>query len=119
MAHFIPCSKTSDASRVVVLFFDNVIKLHGIPKTMVSDRDVKFVSYFWKTLWHKMDTKLKFSSAFHPQTDSQTEVIQRTLGNLFRCLIGENLKTWDLILPMTEFAYNGSVNRTKVLVLLK
>ena len=112
MTHFIPCSKTSEASRVAVLFFDNVVKLHEIPKTMVSDRGVKFVSYFWKTLWHKMDTKLKFSTAFHPQTDGQTEVINRTLENLLRCLVGENLKTWDLILPMTEFAYNGSVNRT-------
>jgi len=112
MAHFILCFKTSDASRVAVLFFDNVVKLHGIPKTMVSDRDVKFVSCFWKTLWHKMSTKLKFSTAFHPQTDGQIEVVNRTLGNLLRCLVGKNLRTCDLILPMAEFAYNGSVNRT-------
>ena len=101
------------------MFFDNIVKLHEIPKIMVSDRDVKFVSYFWKILWHKMGIKLKFSIAFHPQTDGQTEVVNRTLGNLLRCLVGENLKTWDLILPMAEFAYNGSVNRTRVSVLLK
>ena len=112
MAHFIPCSKTLDASRAAVLFFNTVIKLHELPKTMVSDKDVKFVSYFWKTLWHKMGTKLKFSTAFHPQTDGQTEIVNRTLGNLLRCLVRKNLKTWDLILPMAEFAYNGSVNRT-------
>ena len=68
-----------------------------------------------------MGTKLKFSTAFHPhpQADGQTEVINKTLGNLLRCLVGENLKTWDLILPMAEFAYNGSVNKTTFLVLLK
>ena len=55
---------------------------------------------------------MKFSTAFHPQTDGQTEIVNRTLGNLLWCLVGENLKTWDLILSMTEFAYNGSVNRT-------
>ena len=99
-------------SRVAILFSDNVVKLHGIPKIMVSDRDVKFISYFWKTLWHKMGTKLKFSITFHPQTDGQTEVVNRTLGNLLRCLVGKNLKTWDLVLPMAEFVYNVSVNRT-------
>jgi len=88
-------------------------------KTMVSDRDIKFFSYFWQTFWHKMGTKLKFSTAFHPQTDGQTEVVNRTLGNLFRCLVGKNLKTWDFILPMAEFAYNGYVNRTAALILLK
>jgi len=59
-----------------------------------------------------MGTKLKFWTTFHPQIDGQTEVVNRTLENFFRCLVGENLKTWDLILPMTEFAYNSSVNRT-------
>ena len=87
MAHFISCSKTSYVSRVVVLFFDNVVKLHGLPKTMVSDRDIKFVNYFWKTLWHKIGIKLKFLTDFHPQTDGQTEVVNRTLGNLLRCLV--------------------------------
>jgi hypothetical protein len=51
------------------MFFTEVVRLHGLPKTIVSDRDVKFVSYFWKTLWAKLGTQLKFSSAFHPQTD--------------------------------------------------
>jgi len=79
---------------------------------MVSDRDVKFVSYFWQTLCHKMGIKLKFSTAFHPQTDGQTEIVNIILENLLRCLVGKILKTWDLILPMAVYAYNGSVNRT-------
>ena len=112
MAHFIPCSQTSDASKVAKLFLDQVVKLHGLPKTIVSDRDVHFTSYFWKTLWHLLGTRLKFSTAYHPQTDGQTEVINRSLGNLLRCLVGENCGNWDLVLPRAEFAYNSSVNRS-------
>jgi len=86
--------------------------LHGLPTTIVSDRDVKFISYFWKTLWAKLGTKLAFSNAFHPQTDGQTEVVNRSLGNLLRCLIDDHATNWDLILPQAEFAYNNSINRT-------
>lgn len=81
-------------------------------KTIVSDRDVHHKSYFWKILWHKMRTKLKFSNAFHPQTDSQTEVVNWRLGNLLRCLIGGHNRNWDLLLPHVQFAYNSLVNRS-------
>ena len=78
----------------------------------MSDRDVRFMSYFWKTLWHLLETKLKFSSVYHTQTDGQTEVVNRSLGNLLRCLIGEHMGNWDLLLSRAEFAYNSSVNRS-------
>ena len=112
MAHFILCSKTSNASKVANLDFAEIVKLYGLPKTIVSDRDVQFMSYFWKTLWHLLGTKLKFSAAYHPQTDGQTEVVNRSLGNLLRCLVGENGRTWDTIFPIAQFAYNNFVNRS-------
>ena len=95
MAHFIPCHKTDDASHVANLFFREIIRLHGVPRTIVSDRDVKFMSYFWKTLMAKLGIKLLFSSASHPQTDGQTEVVNRSLGTLLRVLIKKNLKDWE------------------------
>ncbi|KAJ9557269.1 hypothetical protein OSB04_011883 [Centaurea solstitialis] len=110
MAHFIACKKTDDAKHVAGLFFKEIVRLHDIPKTIVSDRDVKFLSYFWKTLWGKLGTKLLFSTSTHPQTDGQTEVTNRTLGVLLRAIIKQNLKSWEECLPIAEFAYNRTLH---------
>lgn len=72
MVHFIACKKNSDATRVDELFFSKIVRLHGVPKTITSDQDTKFLSQFWQTLYKKMGTKLQFSSAYHPQSDGQT-----------------------------------------------
>ena len=112
MAHFIPCHKSDDASHVADLFFREVVRLHGIPRTIVSHRDVKFMSYFWKTLWAKLGTKLLFSTTCHPQTDGQTEVVHRTLSMLLRAMIKKIMKVWEDCLPHVEFAYNRAVHST-------
>ena len=102
MAHFISCHKTDDATHIIDLFFREIVRLHSVPRSIVSNQDVKFLSYFWKVLWGKLGTKLFFSTTCHPQTDGQTEVVNRTLSSLLRTIIQKNLKNWDNCLPFIE-----------------
>ncbi|XP_071912313.1 uncharacterized protein [Coffea arabica] len=95
MAHFIACHKIDNATHIANLFFKEVVRLHGIPRTIVSDHDVKFLSYFWETLWSKLGTKLLFSTTSHPQIDGQTEVVNRTVSTMLRALIKRNLRAWE------------------------
>jgi len=112
MAHFIACHRTNDATNIADLFFREVIQLHGLPKSIVSDRDIKFFSYFWKVLWGKLGIKLLYSTTYHPQTDGQTEVVNRTLIQLLKAIIQKNLKNWKDCLSFIEFAYNRNVHST-------
>ena len=92
MAHFVAYRKTMDATQIAHLYFREIIRMHGVLRSITSDRDTKFMSHFWRSLWEKMGTKLNFSSAYHPQTDGQTEVVNQSLGNLLRSLVGNKSK---------------------------
>jgi hypothetical protein len=99
-------------THIANLFFKEVIGLHGLLKSIVSDRDTKFIGHLWRTLWKKIGTNLMFSSAYHPQMDGQTEVVNRSLRDLLRSLVIEHHSQWDSILPQAEIAYNDSVNQS-------
>jgi hypothetical protein len=94
IAHFIPCKKTNGATHIENLFFKEVVRLHGFPKSIVSDRDTKFVGHFWRTLRKKLGTELSFSLAYYPQTDGKIEVINQSLGNLLRSLVTKHHSQW-------------------------
>ena len=74
MAHFVACKKTTDGVNVATLFFRDIYRLHGLPSSIVSDRDTCFLSHFWKSLWKLLGTFLDMSITYHPQSDGQTEV---------------------------------------------
>ena len=82
MIHLVPTKIMATAPDTAWIFFDHVFKLHGLPKSIVSDHDAKFTSYFWQTVFQTMGTKLVMSTAFHPQTDGQTKQANRTLEDM-------------------------------------
>jgi len=92
MAHFIPCKKIDDVCHVADLFFKEVVRLHALPRSIVSDQDTKFLSHFWRILRGKVGTKLLFSTTCHPQTDGQTEVVSQSFSSLLRVVIKKNIK---------------------------
>lgn len=92
------------------MFFKEIVRIHGLPLNIVTDRDSMFAGHFWRTLWKKLGTLLSFSSTYHPQTDGQTEVVNRSLGKLLRYLTKQHGEAWDMIIPQAEYAYNDSTN---------
>jgi RNase H-like domain found in reverse transcriptase/Reverse transcriptase (RNA-dependent DNA polymerase)/Integrase zinc binding domain/Chromo (CHRromatin Organisation MOdifier) domain/Retroviral aspartyl protease len=108
MAHFVPTITKSTAPELAKLFFDSVFRYHGLPMTVVSDRDPRFTSLFWKAVFKLVDTKLALSTAYHPQTDGQTERTNRTLEQMLRSYVNYRQDNWDTLLGPAEFAYNNA-----------
>jgi hypothetical protein len=106
--HFVPIKHPYTAKTIAKAVFDNVVKLHGLPKSIVSDRDKVFTSVFWKELFSLMGTQLIMSSAYHPQTDGQTERVNQCLEMYLRCAMYEDPKKWKSWLSQAEFWYNSS-----------
>lgn len=110
MAHFVPCNETITASSTAELFLQNVFKLHGLPDDIVSDRGPQFRSHFWTALLDLLGIKANRSTAYHPQSDGQTERVNQTLEQYLRCFINDRQDNWADLLPCAEFSYNNAWN---------
>jgi hypothetical protein len=107
-AHFIPINISYPVSKLAEIYTNVIVKLHGVPLCIVSNRDPRFTSEFWKSLQEALGSKLRLSSAYHPQTDGQTERTIQSLEDLLRACILEQGGSWDTHLPLVEFTYNNS-----------
>jgi hypothetical protein len=105
-AHFVLLKHPYTAPTVSCLFVDVVVKLHGMPRTIVFDRDRIFTSIVWKLLFQKLGTKLNFTTTYHPQSDGQTKRVNQCVEMFLRCMIRDQPKQWWHALPLTEFWYN-------------
>jgi transposase InsO family protein len=103
VAHFIPVKTMYMGAKIAELYIARIVCLYGVPKKIVSDRGTQFTSKFWQKLHEAMDTRLNFSSAYHPQTDGQTERVNQILEDMLRACALKDKKSWDKCLPYAEF----------------
>jgi transposase InsO family protein len=107
-AHFLPMHTTYTAKKYAEIYLEQIIRLHGVPKTIISDRGTQFVACFWEQLQFSLGTKLIRSSTYHPQTDGQTERVNQILEDMLRaCSIHYGIN-WGKCLALAEFSYNNS-----------
>ncbi|KAG8474927.1 hypothetical protein CXB51_031636 [Gossypium anomalum] len=107
-AHFIPVRMDYSLDKLAELYISEIVRLHGVSLSIISDRDPRFTLQFWKKLQEALGTKLSFSTAFHPQTDGQSERVIQILEDMLRCCVLEFQGSWEKYLPLVEFAYNNS-----------
>jgi hypothetical protein len=107
-AHFLPLKHPYTESSVAKLYLDSVVRLHGVPLSIISDRDKIFTSLFWKELIKAVGTKLNYTTAYHPQTDGQSERVNQCLEQYLWCAVQDSPKQWRKWLAMAEFWYNSS-----------
>jgi hypothetical protein len=110
MVILVAYKKSITTEATAKLFFERVCVHFGIPQTIVSDRDSRFLSTFWSSLWSLLDTKLTKSTTFHPQTDGQTEVVNRMVVHILRMYNSKNPHTWDESLPYVHHSYNRALH---------
>ena len=110
MAHFVPCASTVNARQLARLFLDNIYRLHGLPRFLIGDRDPRYTSHFFRSLMTDLRTTLSLSTAYHPQTDGQTERVHRTIEQILRSYVHTNHDQWLEHLSLAEFSYNNNVH---------
>ena len=118
-AYFLSIRVGFTLERLAKLYMKEIVRLHEISVTIVSDRDTRFVSQFWKSLHKALETKLNFSTAFHPQTDGQSERTIQILEDMLRTYILDMKSSWDEHLPLIEFTYNTVIKPALVWHLMK
>ncbi|KAI3827735.1 hypothetical protein L1987_01818 [Smallanthus sonchifolius] len=111
-AHFLPIRETASSEKLAEVFIKEIVSRHGMPVSIVSDRDTRFTSRFWKKFNEAMGTRLNISTAYHPQTDGQSERTIQTLEDMLRACIIDFGGRWDNPLPLAEFSYNNSYPST-------
>jgi hypothetical protein len=94
--------------KLVDLYIEHILRLHGVPRSMVSDRGSQFIAQYWRSLHGFLGTSLYYSYAFHPQTDGQTERVNQVLDDLLRACVLTYNNDWEKSLPYAEFSYNNS-----------
>ena len=115
MAHFIPTDISVTSERTAQLYIDNVFKLHGLPKSIISDRGPQFDAVFWQQFWKQLKVKRTLSTAYHPQTDGQTERVNSIISQYLRSFVDYQQLDWTRYLALAEFTYNNTVHSaTKV-----
>ena len=107
MVHLEAFTKTISAQGLAAVYADRVFRYHGVPQSIVSDRDTRFTSLFWKELAQRLGTQLRMSTAYHPQTDGQTERVNGVLEDTVRHFVGPFQQGWDELLAPVEFALNN------------
>ena len=108
VSHFIPVKTTYRADQLAQLYVNRIVRLHGVPKIIISDRGTQFTSQFWVSLQHALGTQLRFSTAYHPQTDGQTERVNQILEDMLRACVIDFGAGWEDSLPYAKFSYNNS-----------
>ena len=107
-AHFIPINERYSLEKLANLYMKEIVSRHGVPVSIVPDRDPRFTSRFWKSFQECLGTKLNMSTAYHPQTDGQSERTIQTLEDMLRVCVVDFKGNWDDYLPLMEFSYNNS-----------
>ncbi|MCO6516738.1 MAG: DDE-type integrase/transposase/recombinase, partial [Snodgrassella sp.] len=107
-AHFLPIKENYSMDKLTRLYVKEIVSRHGVPVSIISDRDSRFTSKFWQSLQNSFGTQLDMSTAYHPQTDGQSERTIQTLEDMLRACVIDFGNGWDIHLPLVEFSYNNS-----------
>jgi hypothetical protein len=110
MVHLIPVKTTIKASELASLYIREIVRIHELPDSIVSDRDPKFTSRFWRESHQILGTKLMMSIVFHPQTDEASERANRSVGQILHVMIEPNQSDWVEKIPLMEFAINSNIS---------